>query len=196
MSLKNKYEVIEGKTSAFSRATGISCPAGCGECCTAIDFGVSRPEADDVAAFLLDHPEPLARFEAREIEDPRELGRKVSCPLYDAENGAAHCTVYEARPLLCRTFAFSAHREKDGGVVYAPCHKFRDDVALAPRVDRAREDSRAGRGPALPILPDEGLELWSGDPTGESLPMGPAVRAALGALRMKRAYAGGTPALD
>src|SRR4051794_39971717 len=138
MTLANKYSVIEGKTAAFSAATGIACPAGCGECCEAIDFGVSRPEAEEVAAFLLDHPQALARFEAREIEDPRELGRKVSCPLYDAENGAAHCTVYEARPLLCRTFAFSGHREKEGGVVYAPCHKFRDDPAMLSRVDRAR----------------------------------------------------------
>ena len=122
-----------------------------------------------------------------------ELGRKVSCPLYDAENGAAHCTVYSARPLLCRTFAFSAHREKDGGVVYAPCHKFREDAGLAPRVENARVDSRAGRGPALPILPDESMTIWALDPAGgsEALPMGPAVRRALDVLRLRRSYGSG-----
>ena len=190
--LGEKYGAIEAKTGAFSRETGIRCPVGCGECCTAIDFVVSQPEAEEVAEFLLEHPAALARFEAQTIEDPRELGRKVSCPLYDAGADAAHCTVYSARPLLCRTFAFSAHREKTGGVVYAPCHKFRDDAVLAPKVELARAESRAGRGPALPILPDESLEIWSLDPGGsaESLPMGPAVARALESLRMKRSFSG------
>lgn len=188
-NLEETYEAIERKTSAFSRETGIACPPGCGECCTAIDFAVSRPEADAVAEFLLDHPAALARFESLPIEDARVLERKVVCPLYDTENGAAHCSVYEARPLLCRTFAFSAHREKEGGVVYVPCHRFRDLEDLAPRVEHARVESRAGRGPALPILPDEAMAIWS-SASGESLPMGPAVARALDMLRLRRGYAG------
>ncbi len=186
--LEETYEAIERKTAAFSRETGIVCPTGCGECCTAIDFAVSRPEADAVAVFLLDHPAALARFESLPIEDARVLEHKVVCPLYDTENGAAHCSVYEARPLLCRTFAFSAHREKEGGVVYAPCHRFRDLAELAPRVEHARAESRAGRGPALPILPDEAMAIWSGAGV-ETLPLGPAVAQALDMLRMRRGFA-------
>ncbi|HVO31852.1 MAG TPA: YkgJ family cysteine cluster protein [bacterium] len=192
MSLPDTYRAIEAKTAAFSRETGIGCPPGCGECCTAIDFAISAPEAELVAEFLLAHPDALVRFESREIEDARVLKRKVSCPLYDAENLAAHCTVYDARPLLCRTFAFAAHREKDGGVVYAPCHKFRDDPAQAARVEEARAASRAGKGPALPILPDESLSVWALDPSGagNGAPIGPAVRDALERLRFRHSLGG------
>lgn len=182
--LAEQYERIERETAAFSRETGVACPAGCGECCTAIDFPVSRPEAERVAEFLLDHPEVLARFLAQEIAPP-DAG-KVSCPLYDAENAAAHCTVYEARPLLCRSFAFAAHREKDGTPAYAPCRKFREDAALAARVDAAKARVRAGRAPRLPIFPDESLAIRALDPSGNSLPMGPAVTRALELARYRR----------
>ena len=182
-ALREQYERIERETAAFSRETGIACPAGCGECCTAIDLPVSRPEAERVAEFLLDHPAILERFLAQTIAPP-EAG-KVPCPLYDAENLAAHCTVYEARPLLCRSFAFAAHREKDGTPVYAPCRKFRDDPALAPRVEAARTRTRAGNA-RLPIFPDESLALRALDPAGDALPMGPAVARALELVRYRR----------
>ncbi len=174
--LKTHYARIEAETSAFSRETGISCPRGCGECCTKIDFLVSRPEADEVAAFLVAHPPLLERFLSQPIS-----GEKGPCPLYDAENAGAHCTVYPARPLLCRTFAFAAHREKTGRTVYAPCHKFRDDPALASRVEAVRTNH-----PTLPILPDDSLTIWSLDPAGNPKPMGPAVRDAVEALLLRR----------
>lgn len=183
--LDDHYARIERETAAFSRETGVSCPPGCGVCCTAIDFGVSRPEALRVAEFLLDHPAILERFLAQKVEEPPT--GKTQCPLYDPENEAAHCTVYEARPLLCRTFAFSAHREKDGSLAYAPCRKFREDEVRASLVEAARSGVRAGRGPKLPILPDDAMLLTSLDPTGTQLPMGPAVRRELELLRYRRA---------
>ena len=190
--LDEQYAAIEEKTAAFGGATGIGCPPGCGECCTAIDFPVSRPEARRVAEFLLATPPALERFESRPIEDPRRLGRKVSCPFYDADNGEAHCTVYVARPLLCRTFAFSARREKDGVAAYAPCHRFRETPESEARVARARDESRAGCGPALPILPDESMVVWSLDPCGpiDVMPMGPAVASEVAVLAMRRAFSG------
>ena len=187
-ALREQYEAIEAKTAAFSRETGVGCPAGCGQCCEAIDFLVSRPEAESVAAFLLSNERALERFLAQPI-DERAIADagKVPCPLYDAENLAAHCTVYEARPLLCRTFAFAAHRDKTGALAYAPCHRFRDDPAIAAKLPAASEGVRAGRI-ALPVLPDESVGVWSLDPGGDALPMGPAVRRALEHLQLKRSY--------
>ena len=181
--LVDHYERIERETGAFSRESGVTCPPGCGVCCTAIDFGVSRPEAARVAEFLLDHPAILDRFLAQPIAEP-DAG-KVQCPLYDAENLAAHCTVYEARPLLCRTFAFAAHREKDGQLAYAPCRKFHEDAALDARVASAKDAVRAGRT-KLPILPDDAMLLTSIDPSGSTLPMGPAVLRELELIRFRR----------
>lgn len=185
MPLRAQYERIESQTAAFSRATGISCPSGCGECCETIDFAVSSPEAERVAEFLLDErPDLLAKFEAGPVHG-FEAG-KVRCPFYDPDNLAAHCTVYEARPLLCRAFAFSGHRGKDG-VKYAPCHRFRETPEGNALVEKVQADTRAGRTPALPILSDEWLVVWSLDPASrDALPMGPSVRRALESLRMRR----------
>lgn len=185
MVLRERYEAIEAKTAAFSRETGVGCPPGCGECCEGIDFLVSRPEAERVAEFLLDHPALLERFRAQPIAE----SGKAPCPLYDAANPAAHCTVYEARPLLCRTFAFAAHRDKSGALTYAPCHRFREDAALAAKLPAASDAVRAGRV-ALPILPDESMTVWALDPGGEALPMGPAIVRALDRLELRRGYLG------
>ena len=78
-----------------------------------------------------------------------------------------------------RTFAFSAHRDTAGEPVYAPCHKFREDVAIAERVANVTS-------PELPILPDDSLAIWSLDPAGDALPMGPAGRRSVEAALLKR----------
>lgn len=183
MDLRERYSAIEEKTGAFSAATGIACPTGCGDCCTAIDFPISRDEAEAVASYLLDHPPVLERFLAADV--PAAATGKAPCPLYDPDSPAAHCTVYPVRPLLCRTFAFSAHRGKDGVPVYAPCHRFRETAAGEARIEEARVAVRSGRL-SLPVLPDEAMAVQGITLGPDALPIGPSVARALDALRYRR----------
>ena len=186
MNLRERYAAIEAKTAAFSAAAGIACPPGCGECCEAVDFAVSRAEADAVAEYLAARPALLERF----LAQPPHVG-KTRCPLYDAENAAAHCTVYEARPLLCRTFAFAAHRDKRGDTEYAPCRRFRETEEGEARVEAAKAGHREGKLPALPVLPDEAVEIAAGEAGGEAMQMGPAVMAAVERVELRRRLSAG-----
>ena len=88
-ALDEHYARIEAGTTAFSRESGVACPSGCGECCTAIDFLVSRPEAEQVAAFLLDHPAALERFLAQPIADP-DAGKHGQGRMGAAMTSGAH----------------------------------------------------------------------------------------------------------
>jgi Fe-S-cluster containining protein len=172
MSLAARYAALDARTAELSRASGIACPPGCGQCCESIHAPISRPEADALAAFLVEHPRALAHYEARAGSLP-----DGTCPMYDPHD-PAHCTVYEARPLVCRAFGFHAMRAKSGAPEYVPCRRFHETPQGAERVRAAQS-----RAATLPILSDETLAL---DPAGESLPIALAVASALDALRLRR----------
>lgn len=72
------------------------CGAGCHSCCKP-GLTVSPIEAEALRLFLSDRPELVERIRALEALDPHAGTR---CKLLD-ENGL--CTIYEARPLVCRS---------------------------------------------------------------------------------------------
>lgn len=107
--MTSEYRALVAKVEVFTRATSerraadLACSAGCSSCCEAW-LSVSAVEADELRR-------ALARLSSEErnhirTRAERELTREASgeraarCALLDE---AGRCSVYEARPLVCRT---------------------------------------------------------------------------------------------
>ena len=118
------YGQIEKVQSAWIAATPFRCPPGCGSCCEGFEPEVLELEALYLAAWL-SRSDP-ARFAALRTgaEDGRPLGK--GCFLADS-SGAYHCTVYGGRPLICRLFAYSGDRAKDGSARFRLCSRMASD---------------------------------------------------------------------
>ena len=90
---------VEGRFDALSAHFGAAmrCGAGCHSCCHP-SLTVSELEARALRALLSAEPERLERALELEALNPHQGAR---CSLLDAEG---RCVVYEARPLVCRSF--------------------------------------------------------------------------------------------
>ncbi len=109
------YERIDAEQSAWIQASPYRCPDGCGSCCDEFEPDLLDVEALYLAAWVL-------RNAPHRLDDAeRNAGRK-GCVLADPDS-RWHCTVYAGRPLVCRLFAFSGDRAKDGSVRYRPCSR-------------------------------------------------------------------------
>lgn len=144
------YRRADDSVAAFSGASGLSCPSGCGTCCEGFVPDILPAEAAYLATFLAARDRDAAfamaasGLEARERDDGR-----VGCPLY-LDDTPYHCSVYEGRPLVCRMFAFSGVRDKHGKPSYSPCR-------LMPGNGGAAQ-------PEAPVMGDRGAELVALDP--------------------------------
>lgn len=106
------YAEVEEATVAFTSEYGIACPFGCGTCCEHFVPDITASEAVFVAAYIL-----------FEMNDPelRTLPQSSSgCPLYRPDS-PYHCSVYPARPLICRLYAASAYHDKYGKTLFRSC---------------------------------------------------------------------------
>jgi len=113
IGLHGVYERIEAAQNPWIAATPYRCPTGCGICCETFEPDLLEIEALYLAAWIVKNaPERLDDVE-------KNSGRR-GCVLADP-SGDYHCTVYEGRPLICRLFAFSGDRGKDGSIRFRPC---------------------------------------------------------------------------
>jgi hypothetical protein len=133
-------------------------------------------EAAAIAAFLADRDRAAAWSLAG--SGAGSTGGQ-SCPLYAADT-PWHCTVYEARPLVCRLFAFSAVRDKRGQSSFALCRLMPATPGL---------DARSASGSSImevfkaipPLMADYGNEILVLDPhsNGDRAPLPEALMDAL-----------------
>lgn len=105
------YRGLDADIASFQALSGIGCPEGCGRCCEETDPEVTQTEADFIALYLV-----YSRRDAIGALNPRHRG----CIFYDPF-GPLHCTIYGARPLLCRAFAFTSVRDKAGNPIFRYC---------------------------------------------------------------------------
>ena len=157
-SLAYLYQRADAAVAEFVASSGVSCPHGCGSCCEAFVPDILPLEAAYLATFITasdrDRAFALAAhgLEARLRDDGR-----LGCPLY-ADDRAYHCTVYEARPLICRMFAFSATRDKLGAATFSVCKK-----GLSANGGRTASGAALTEvfGAIPPVMSDMGSELAS-----------------------------------
>jgi Fe-S-cluster containining protein len=155
------YRRADDAVSRFAEASGVSCPFGCGSCCEGFVPDIVPLEAAYLAAYLVGADRERAySIAARGLEPRKRPDGRTGCPLY-ADDRPFHCTVYEARPLICRMFAFSATRDKRGLPTFSVC-----------RSGESAGGARSATGPALlaafgaepPVMADLGSELASIEP--------------------------------
>ncbi|MBU0928094.1 MAG: YkgJ family cysteine cluster protein [Spirochaetes bacterium] len=178
-SLGYLYRRADAAVSNFVEASGVSCPFGCGSCCEAFVPDILPLEAAYLAAFLVAADRPRAySMAAAGLEARRRDDGRVGCPLY-ADGTPYHCTVYEARPLICRMFAFSATRDKLGVPAFSVCRS--GSSAKGPR-SASGPGLAAAYGAEPPVMADMGSELAAIDPesAGSRGPLPEALLEALG----------------
>lgn len=106
---------IDVLTNALSAhyAKHLVCRAGCSGCCQH-HLSVFPVEAARIKAAIIALPSELrARIEqqARIVNEREAQGRPVACPLLVNER----CSIYEARPLICRTQGLPLLLEAEDG---------------------------------------------------------------------------------
>lgn len=114
---RRRLPVIDAKVS--ERAAAIKrtfpfwpCAKGCDHCCRSLPHLplVSAPEWERLTSAIEALPTATRAAVLARIREPAH--GKVICPLLDRERGA--CLVYEARPVVCRSYGF--YSERDAGL--------------------------------------------------------------------------------
>lgn len=167
MQLRDIYTELENTTEHFRTSYGISCPEGCGSCCERFIPDITSVEARMVAAYLLfvkqdidalreleNHLEGVQFLPDSDMGDDGASAVLRGCPLYDPDN-PYHCTVYPARPLICRLFAASASDSKEGLPVFRRC-KLNPENTMPQFLDLSEPDPEKGD---IPVMRDYGFRV-------------------------------------
>lgn len=153
---------------AAHRGVELSCPPACGSCCHGFMPDLLPIEADYIAFFLLsngctpcdtDRPYGLLSLNSSSSPSP--------CPFYRDDQPGANCRIYEARPLICRLFGFSATTTKNGDIAYRLCRYMPTPQGFPGRtLDRDTLERSIGTTP--PLMSDFAMEIVGIDPVNAS----------------------------
>lgn len=166
------FSRLDAETEAFSAASGLRCPDGCGACCDTPNVYSTAVELEPLARALVAE----GRAEAA-LEQAAARGQGT-CIFYASHGGGqGRCTVYGLRPMICRLFAFAAVRNKHGQPELAGCkvHKATQPEAMA----RAHELVSSGFPvPLMSAWQQQAAELGT-SATGALVPINHAIQEAL-----------------
>lgn len=165
------YAETDRACQAFSRASGVACPAGCGVCCQYPCIKTTPLEFIPLALRLWE--EQRAADVYRRIDSSRNLCFFIRPVLLKDDEG--FCSIYPHRPLICRTFGFLGRTSQTGELSLNTCNNMSrlfpggladlspQTLALLPRPDII-----------LPRLRDISPQLGA-----RSLPLNQAVKHAI-----------------
>ena len=166
--LSQLYDQIEEETSSFCEEYQIHCQKGCGVCCEHFMPDITMLEARMVASYLV-----LMKKDLLLIDKVQNNGQPF-CPLYD-ENNVHHCTVYAARPLVCRLFGACASRNKNGIAEFRRC-RFNEGKTMPEHLTFSSE---------VRVMDDYGIQLRSLEAGADQVAdLDKAVSNSLGEVRM------------
>ena len=117
------------------------------------------------------------RLAATGVQARRRDDGRVGCPLYN-DNSPYHCTVYEARPLVCRMFAFSAVRDKLGYSAFSVCRLGLSSSGIRFASGARLLDAFGNEPPLMSYLGSE-LESIDPDAAGDRAPLPEALGEAI-----------------
>ena len=126
--LASVYEKLDQAISGFLSEYDIHCRRGCGTCCEHFVPDITEAEANYLALYIIENK--------REEEVQRRFldfqeDSEGPCPLYNKDD-EHHCSVYEARPLICRLFGSSCFVNKEDRPMFRHCRWNDSDRDLAP----------------------------------------------------------------
>lgn len=140
MSLAMYRQLIEGVDDLTSQLNEryqahLQCGAGCSGCCQhhLSVFAVEAAALTDAIRALPAAQQRRIRQQASEVKEHEAKGEAVACPLL-VDN---RCSVYESRPLICRTQGLPLLYEADDGaqeIDFCPLN-FTSDEAIAELSD-------------------------------------------------------------
>lgn len=110
------YRRIDEAQLNWTEASPFRCPSGCGECCKTFEPSILEIEALFLGAWIVRKTSESLSYYSED---------KAGC-VYHNSSGTYQCTVYPARPLICRLFAFSGDRGKNNRVRYKPCKRMQN----------------------------------------------------------------------
>lgn len=191
-ALHELYAEIETATSAFRDGARkalalahpdldlprLGCPEGCGACCERFLPDILPLEADYAALWILGQRPELA-------ERTRVPRTSPPCPFYDRDKPEAHCSIYPARPLICRLFAYSGVTTKEGLPAYSLCWAMADPQGQGKRSWIGREILE-DLGSLPPAMADYGrrLQALAPETPGHKPYLGEAIGASLSRLSL------------
>lgn len=158
--LRILYDAADAEFARSRRIHGgrILCKIGCTDCCEQ-PFHISEPEVDRIRAYAgglaPDVQERLRREASRYLSRRGRLlaeqglaesrgsllpaERRLPCPALEE----GRCSIYPARPLICRRFGTPVWRPTEPGRLYACEKNFRPGEKIADPALRARQESLA-----------------------------------------------------
>lgn len=154
-TLSEIYDEANQAVRNFSDDSGLNCSFGCGSCCEDFIPDILPVEAAMVAVYLAtSQPQRAYQLAALPLEPQLFSSNRKGCPLYSQDN-PYHCSVYEARPLICRMFPFASSRNKHGKLHFSPC-------SVMPLTGtRSRQEEWATSAPSMS---DFGYKILTIDP--------------------------------
>lgn len=159
----------------------LRCPEECGSCCETFVPDILPLEADYLAAWILRTDPAQAQRLAGWDRNPA----LPPCPFYEADRKDGHCSVYPARPLICRLFGFSAIKDKEGREAFSLCKEMPSRAS-----GRSWSDAEILNefGTRLPVMADFTAEVLALSPNeaGKRLPLTEALPSALRRLLLRK----------
>jgi Fe-S-cluster containining protein len=114
------FNELDIEIEQFRSESGLSCKAGCGECCLYPDVHATILEFLPFALRLYLKNRAIGYLESLK----REKAERSYCIIYNpvgADKRGGLCSEYERRGLICRLFGFSASRKKDESMSMITC---------------------------------------------------------------------------
>jgi len=112
--LRELYNETDLAIESFQKTSHLTCIEGCGSCCERFMPYLESSQALVLALFLIENkPDCINAI----INSKTEF-----CPLYNPHSNY-HCTVYEARPLICRMFGFCGVLNKNEEISFSLCFR-------------------------------------------------------------------------
>lgn len=125
------YRELDAHIASFQGATGLRCPAGCGQCC-------ESPEVETTPLEMLPMALEIWRSQKAHLWLDKTYEADNRCVFYQPDEftaGNGRCLMYLWRPTICRLFAFATVDDKQGRPRLAACirHKqvMAEEVAMA-----------------------------------------------------------------
>ena len=169
LALNEVYDKIEAAQSAFrlragDRGAALACPQGCSACCGGFIPDVLPVEADLIAFHLLVGRNDLLEPYLEKKNSPEGLG--PTCAFWNPLGSGKNCSIYRARPLICRFFGFSAVRHKSGEPAFTICRWMPFPAGAEGRILVGKVSLEEIFGAVPPLMTDLSLEAVFLDPAG------------------------------